>query len=226
MQKSILLIDDDELITMSLEMIISSKEEFKIVGKGHSGREAIDLYEELKPDLVLMDIRMEGMNGLEAAREILKNHPEATILFLTTFSDDEYIIEALKLGVRGYLLKQDYKALDTALTAAINGQSVFGGTIINKLPKLMQGTSAAGLSASDAANLATATLPSFDYAAADITDKEFAVIQLVADGYSNKEIAGKLFLSEGTVRNYLSTILEKLDLRDRTQLAIFYLKNT
>lgn len=225
MQKSILLIDDDELITMSLEMIISSKEEFKIVGKGHSGREAIDLYEELKPDLVLMDIRMEGMNGLEAAREILKNHPEATILFLTTFSDDEYIIEALKLGVRGYLLKQDYKALDTALTAAINGQSVFGGTIINKLPKLMQGTSAAGLSASDAASLATATLPSFDYAAADITDKEFAVIQLVADGYSNKEIAGKLFLSEGTVRNYLSTILEKLDLRDRTQLAIFYLKN-
>ena len=225
MQKSILLIDDDELITMSLEMIISSKEEFKIVGKGHSGREAIDLYEELKPDLVLMDIRMEGMNGLEAAREILKKHPEATILFLTTFSDDEYIIEALKLGVRGYLLKQDYKALDTALTAAINGQSVFGGTIINKLPKLMQGTSAAGLSASDTANLATATLPSFDYAAADITDKEFAVIQLVADGYSNKEIAGKLFLSEGTVRNYLSTILEKLDLRDRTQLAIFYLKN-
>lgn len=225
MQKSILLIDDDELITMSLEMIISSKEEFKIVGKGHSGREAIDLYEELKPDLVLMDIRMEGMNGLEAAREILKNHPEATILFLTTFSDDEYIIEALKLGVRGYLLKQDYKALDTALTAAINGQSVFGGTIINKLPKLMQGTSAAGLSASDAASLATATLPSFDYAAADITDKEFAVIQLVADGYSNKEIAGKLFLSEGTVRNYLSSILEKLDLRDRTQLAIFYLKN-
>jgi DNA-binding NarL/FixJ family response regulator len=228
MQKSILLIDDDELITMSLEMIISNKEEFKIVGKGHSGLEAIELYDKLQPDLLLMDIRMEGMNGLEAAREILKNHPEATILFLTTFSDDEYIIEALKLGVRGYLLKQDYKALDTALTAAINGQSVFGGTIINKLPKLMQGTSAAELStsdASDAASLATATLPSFDYAAADITDKEFAVIQLVADGYSNKEIAGKLFLSEGTVRNYLSTILEKLDLRDRTQLAIFYLKN-
>ncbi|SDM45262.1 response regulator [Lachnospira pectinoschiza] len=230
MQKSILLIDDDELITMSLEMIISSKEEFKIVGKGHSGLEAIKLYEELRPDLLLMDIRMEGMNGLEAAREILGKHPEATILFLTTFSDDEYIIEALKLGVRGYLLKQDYKALDTALTAAINGQSVFGGTIINKLPKLMQvGTNSendsSSLGANNATSSATATLPSFDYAAADITDKEFAVIQLVADGYSNKEIAGKLFLSEGTVRNYLSTILEKLDLRDRTQLAIFYLKN-
>lgn len=210
MQKTILLIDDDELITMSLEMIISSKEEFKIVGKGHSGLEAIELYDKLQPDLLLMDIRMEGMNGLEAAREILAKYPEATILFLTTFSDDEYIIEALKLGVKGYLLKQDYKALDTALTAAINGQSVFGGTIINKLPRLMN---------------SEAKTANFDYAAAGITDKEFAVIQLVADGYSNKEIANKLFLSEGTVRNYLSTILEKLELRDRTQLAIFYLKN-
>ncbi|WP_027438806.1 response regulator [Lachnospira multipara] len=210
MQKSILLIDDDELITMSLEMIISSKEEFKIVGKGHSGLEAIELYDKLQPDLLLMDIRMEGMNGLEAARAILAKYPEATILFLTTFSDDEYIIEALKLGVKGYLLKQDYKALDTALTAAINGQSVFGGTIINKLPRLMN---------------SEAKTANFDYAAAGITDKEFAVIQLVGDGYSNKEIANKLFLSEGTVRNYLSTILEKLELRDRTQLAIFYLKN-
>lgn len=210
MQKTILLIDDDELITMSLEMIISSKEEFKIVGKGHSGLEAIELYDKLQPDLLLMDIRMEGMNGLEAARAILAKYPEATILFLTTFSDDEYIIEALKLGVKGYLLKQDYKALDTALTAAINGQSVFGGTIINKLPRLMN---------------SEAKTANFDYAAAGITDKEFAVIQLVADGYSNKEIANKLFLSEGTVRNYLSTILEKLELRDRTQLAIFYLKN-
>jgi DNA-binding NarL/FixJ family response regulator len=195
---------------MSLEMIISSKEEFKIVGKGHSGLEAIELYDKLQPDLLLMDIRMEGMNGLEAARAILAKYPEATILFLTTFSDDEYIIEALKLGVKGYLLKQDYKALDTALTAAINGQSVFGGTIINKLPRLMN---------------SEAKTANFDYAAAGITDKEFAVIQLVADGYSNKEIANKLFLSEGTVRNYLSTILEKLELRDRTQLAIFYLKN-
>lgn len=224
MQKSILLIDDDELITMSLEMIISSKEEFKIVGKGHSGLEAIELYDKLQPDLLLMDIRMEGMNGLEAARAILAKYPEATILFLTTFSDDEYIIEALKLGVKGYLLKQDYKVLDTALIAAINGQSVFGGTIINKLPRLMNSEAKDGdhLGKPNHKNNPSS---SFDYAAADITDKEFAVIQLVADGYSNKEIANKLFLSEGTVRNYLSTILEKLDLRDRTQLAIFYLKN-
>ncbi|SDB20488.1 DNA-binding response regulator, NarL/FixJ family, contains REC and HTH domains [Pseudobutyrivibrio sp. YE44] len=210
MKKKILLIDDDELITMSLEMIINADEDFQVIGKGNSGREAVSLYEELKPDLLLMDIRMADMNGLEAAEEILKNHKDATILFLTTFSDDEYIVKALKLGVKGYLLKQDYKSLPAALHAAIDGQSVFGGAVVDKLPTLMAQSSAGD---------------EFDYRKYDISEKEYEVIQLVADGFSNKEISQKLFLSEGTVRNYLSSILEKLNLRDRTQLAIFYLKN-
>lgn len=208
--KKILLIDDDELITMSLEMIINAEEGFQVIGKGNSGREGVKLYDELQPDLLLMDIRMADMNGLEAAEEILSNHKDAIILFLTTFSDDEYIVKALKLGVRGYLLKQDYKSLPAALHAAMDGQSVFGGAIVDKLPALMS----------------TAEEDSgFDYQSKDISEKEYEVIQLVAEGFSNKEIAQKLFLSEGTVRNYLSTILEKLELRDRTQLAIFYLKN-
>ncbi|MBE5913325.1 MAG: response regulator transcription factor [Pseudobutyrivibrio ruminis] len=210
-KKRILLVDDDELITMSLEMIISAEADFEIVGKGGSGREAVALYDELEPDLLLMDIRMADMNGLEAAEEILEKHRDATILFLTTFSDDEYIVKALKLGVKGYLLKQDYKSLPAALHAAINGQSVFGGAVIDKLPTLM--------------NQANTDDEGFDYRKYDISEKEFEVIQLVAEGFSNKEISQKLFLSEGTVRNYLSTILEKLNLRDRTQLAIFYLKH-
>ncbi len=210
MDKKILLIDDDELITMSLEMIINSEEGFQVVGKGNSGREAVKLFDELKPDLLLMDIRMADMNGLEAAEEILAKHKDAVILFLTTFSDDEYIVKALKLGVRGYLLKQDYKSLPASIRAAMDGQSVFGGAVVDKLPALMETTSAGD---------------GFDYEAKDISEKEYEVIQLVAEGFSNKEIAQKLFLSEGTVRNYLSTILEKLELRDRTQLAIFYLKN-
>ncbi|SHJ40077.1 response regulator [Pseudobutyrivibrio xylanivorans] len=209
--KKILLIDDDELITMSLEMIINAEEGFEVIGKGNSGREGVKLYDELQPDLLLMDIRMADMNGLEAAEEILSKHKDAIILFLTTFSDDEYIVKALKLGVRGYLLKQDYKSLPAALHAAMDGQSVFGGAIVDKLPALM--------------NSATEEDSGFDYQSKDISEKEYEVIQLVAEGYSNKEIAQKLFLSEGTVRNYLSTILEKLELRDRTQLAIFYLKN-
>ena len=208
--RKILLVDDDELITMSLEMIISADGEFEIVGKGCSGREAVSLYDELNPDLLLMDIRMADMNGLEAAEEILSKHKDATILFLTTFSDDEYIVKALKLGVKGYLLKQDYKSLPAALHAALDGQSVFGGAVIDKLPSLMS----LGQETDD-----------FDYRKYDISEKEYEVIQLVAEGFSNKEISQKLFLSEGTVRNYLSTILEKLNLRDRTQLAIFYLKH-
>lgn len=210
-KKRILLVDDDELITMSLEMIISAEAEFEIIGKGCSGREAVALFDELQPDLLLMDIRMEDMNGLEAAEKILSIHKDATILFLTTFSDDEYIVKALKLGVKGYLLKQDYKSLPAALHAAINGQSVFGGAVIDKLPTLM--------------SKPNTTDDSFDYRKYDISEKEYEVIQLVAEGFSNKEISQKLFLSEGTVRNYLSTILEKLNLRDRTQLAIFYLKH-
>ncbi len=210
-KKRILLVDDDELITMSLEMIISAEADFEIVGKGGSGREAVALYDKLEPDLLLMDIRMADMNGLEAAEEILTKHRDATILFLTTFSDDEYIVKALKLGVKGYLLKQDYKSLPAALHAAINGQSVFGGAVIDKLPTLM--------------NQTNTDEEGFNYRKYDISEKEFEVIQLVAEGFSNKEISQKLFLSEGTVRNYLSTILEKLNLRDRTQLAIFYLKH-
>ncbi len=208
MGKRILLIDDDELITMSLEMIISSDSEYEIAGNGNSGREAIQKYRELQPDLLLMDIRMDDLNGLEAAEAILSEFPDAIILFLTTFSDDEYIVKALKLGVKGYLLKQDYKSLPGALRAALAGQSVFGGAIVDKLP-----------------NLVTSEPQTYDYSAHDITEKEFEVIQLVSDGFSNKEISQKLFLSEGTVRNYLSSILEKLNLRDRTQLAIFYLKH-
>ncbi|MBR5637264.1 MAG: response regulator transcription factor [Pseudobutyrivibrio sp.] len=210
--KRILLIDDDELITMSLEMIINAEEGFTVIGKGNSGREGVKLFDELNPDLLLMDIRMADMNGLEAAEEILAKHKDAIILFLTTFSDDEYIVKALKLGVRGYLLKQDYKSLPAALHAAMDGQSVFGGAIVDKLPALMNSAE-------------TTEENKFDYESREITEKEYEVIQLVAEGFSNKEIAQKLFLSEGTVRNYLSTILEKLELRDRTQLAIFYLKN-
>ena len=164
---------------------------------------------------------MEDMNGLDAAEEILAQDHQAVILLLTTFSDDEYIVKALKLGVKGYLLKQDYTSLLVSLRAALNGQSVFGGAVVNKLPEIMQ--KAGEESMAYTGDVAGST---FDYKAHDSTEKEYQVIQLVSEGYSNKEIAERIFLSEGTVRNYLSQILEKLELRDRTQLAIFYLRHT
>mgnify|MGYP002571347893 FL=1 len=147
---------------------------------------------------------MKNLNGLEASRRILDEYPEARILLLTTFSDDEYIVKALKYGVKGYLLKQDYNSIIPAVKAVYTGQTVFGTEIISKIPDLLQQKNG------------------FDYASYDIGEKEYMLITLVADGYSNREIAEKMYLSEGTVRNYLSNILEKLDLRDRTQLAVFY----
>ena len=154
-----------------------------------------------------MDIRMEEMDGLVASKEILSRHPQARILLLTTFLDDEYIIQALKLGAKGYLLKQDYNSIIPALKAVFSGQTVYGSEITAKLPGLLNNQK---------------SFPWEDY---HIGPRELEVIDLVAQGLSNKEIAGKLYLSEGTVRNYLSAVLDKLELRDRTQLAVFYLKN-
>ncbi|MGI6132197.1 MAG: response regulator [Bacillota bacterium] len=199
------IIDDDRLVCQSLKTILQSNEDIKVVGMGHDGHEAVTLFAQLQPDVLLMDIRMDRMTGLEACRHILGKSPDARILFLTTFLDDEYIVQALRLGAKGYILKQDFESIVPALRAVHTGQSVFGDAVITKLPRLLRGDE------------------QVDLAERGITDKERGIIELVAKGLSNREIAETLYLSEGTVRNYLSVILEKLELRDRTQLAVFYL---
>ena len=204
---NVLLVDDDQLCCQSLQTILEADPEISVSGTGHSGREAAALYPKLRPDVLLMDIRMEDGTGLDAAAEILAAEPDARILFLTTFSDDEYIVRALRLGAKGYILKQDFESIVPALHAVYSGQSVFGSGVAGKLPALMQRGGA------------------FDYEAYGIGEKELAIITRVAEGQSNREIAEALYLSEGTVRNYLSAILEKLELRDRTQLAVFYLRH-
>ena len=203
----IVVVDDDKLVAISLKTILEATNEIEVVAMGNNGKEAIELYEENKPDVLLMDIRMDVMTGLEAAEIILKKYADAKILFLTTFSDDEYIVKALNIGAKGYILKQDFEGIAPALNAVLRGQSVFGGEIVNKIPAIIQ------------------TQEEFDYSKYDINEKEQGIIEQVAAGLSNKEIAGKLFLSEGTVRNYISVVLEKLNLRDRTQLAVFYYNN-
>lgn len=210
----VLVVDDDIFVTMSLKTILESDKEIEVVAIGNNGKEAINLYKEHEPDVLLMDIRMDGMDGLEAAEHIFATNKQANILFLTTFSDDEYIVKALHLGARGYLLKQDFESIIPALKAAYSGQSVFGGQVISKLPNIM--------SKADEINKTDKSTDELDL---ELTKKELEVMEQVAQGLNNKEIAANLYLSEGTVRNYISTILEKLELRDRTQLAIFYLKN-
>ena len=200
----IIVVDDDKLVALSLKTILENEDGLTVAAMGSSGREAIGLYEEHCPDVVLMDIRMEGMTGLEAGEKLLRDYPDAKILYLTTFSDDEYIVKALTIGAKGYILKQDFEGIAPALEIVAKGQSVFGGKVMDKLPELMK------------------QKREFDWTEHGISDKEREIIELVAKGLSNKEIASELYLSEGTVRNYLSTLLEKLDLRDRTQLAVFY----
>ncbi|MFR0881415.1 MAG: response regulator [Oscillospiraceae bacterium] len=205
----IVIVDDDNIVAMSLKTIIEATGNISVAALGNSGSEAVALYEQYKPDVLLMDIRMDGMTGLEAGEIILRNDSDAKILYLTTFSDDEYIVKALKTGAKGYILKQDFQGIAPALETIMNGQSVFGDSIISRLPELMRKSNTA----------------EFDLSRYDISRKESDIIELVADGLSNREIASELYLSEGTVRNYLSTILEKLGLRDRTQLAVFYYNN-
>ncbi len=202
----IVIVDDDKLVCTSLKTIIEADPDIQVLGMGHSGKDAVALFADLQPDIMLMDIRMDNMTGLEAGEMILNQHPGARILFLTTFADDEYIIQALKMGARGYLLKQNFESIVPSLQAVTAGQSVFGEDIAAKIPALIRSNKP-------------------DMGQYDISDKESEIITLIADGLSNKEIASRLFLSEGTVRNSISVILEKLQLRSRTQLAIFYYKN-
>ncbi|MCI9067150.1 MAG: response regulator transcription factor [Lachnospiraceae bacterium] len=203
---NIIIIDDDKLVCLSLKTILEAQEGITVLTTGGSGPEAVRLYEEYRPDILLMDIQMGGGSGLDAGEEILKRHPEARILFLTTFSDDGYILKALRIGSRGYLIKQDIASIAPALKAVMSGQSVFGNEVMTRLPELMEQKKGADLS---------------DY---PMGEREKELVRLVAEGLSNREIADAMCLSEGTVRNYLSAVLEKLGLRDRTQLAVFYLR--
>ena len=201
----LVVVDDDQIVAISLKTILEADEEIDVVACGNDGEDAIMLYEREKPDILLMDIQMKNVSGLSAAEEIMKKDSDAKILLLTTFSDDEYIVKALDIGVKGYILKQDFDGIVPAVKAVFRGQSVFGGEIVSKIPVL------------------SSTKSEFDFAAYDIGQKEQEVMAQVALGKSNREIAETLFLSEGTVRNYISSVLEKLTLRDRTQLAVFYL---
>lgn len=209
----VLIVDDDAIVVRSLATILSAQEDIEVVGCGSSGEEAVALHRELSPDAILMDIRMTGRDGLQAAEEILADSPEARIVLLTTFSDDEYIVRALKLGVRGYLIKQDVACIAPALRSVMAGQRVLEGEVLERAASL-------GRSGGEAADRRPA--PCRDDALASLTEREREVVRAVADGLGNAQIAKDLCMGEGTVRNHISSILAKLGLRNRTQIAVFF----
>ena len=213
----VLIIDDDALVAQSLSTILSVEADVEVVGLGRSGPEAIEKYRELKPDILLMDIQMPGGDGLSAAERILAGDVAARIVFLTTFSDDEYIVRALRMGSRGYLIKQDVAQIAPALRSVMAGVCVLEGEVLERSATMR-------LSARPEPG-GPQNKPLRGTVFAALTDREYEVVEAVAEGLDNAEVAARLFMSEGTVRNHISSILAKLGLRNRTQVAVLYYRS-
>lgn len=201
----VIVVDDDPFVCVSLQTILNAQEDIEVVAIGSSGEEALGLFDEHAPDVLLMDIQMAGGDGLSAAERIIAAHPEARVLFLTTFADDDYIVRALHLGAKGYLIKQNVTDIAPAVRSVAAGQNVLGDEVVGHI-----------------ARVPDAHAPAEDFAKLGLTEREIQVVELVAQGLDNHEIAGALFMGEGTVRNHISSILQKLNLRNRTQIAVMY----
>lgn len=207
----VLIADDQELIRQSLSFVLDAQADIEMVGTASDGREAIELVRKEKPDVVLMDIRMPEVDGVECTRLIKSAYPQIKVIILTTFDDDEYVFGALRYGASGYLLKGvSVKELADAVREVVRGGSI-----------IMPGVASKALEMFARMARGSMQITVSDKQTDDLLENEWRVIREVGRGKSNKEIAAALCLSEGTVRNYLSSVLSKLDLRDRTQLAIW-----
>ena len=207
----VLIADDQELIRQSLQIVLGIREEISVIGTAGNGNEVIRLVQKEKPDVILMDVRMPEMDGVQCTRMIKERYPQIKIIILTTFDDDEFVFSALKYGASGYLLKGiSMDELETAIRTVYQGGAMINPGIASKVVELFSEMAQSNYDIMiEAENVD------------ELTDGEWEIIKLIGRGMSNKEIAKAISLSEGTVRNYLSSILNKLNLRDRTQLAIW-----
>lgn len=212
----VLVAEDQELVRKSLEIILGNQDTIELIGAVSNGQEVIRFIRGSLPDIIIMDIRMPKMDGVTCTRIIKDQYPQVKIIILTTFDDDEYIFKALRDGASGYLLKGiSVDELITAIHKVYKGSAMINEDIASKVVNLF-------------ADIAKSKLyiEVNELGKKDINTTEKKIITLVSQGLSNKEIAGELSLSEGTVRNYLRNILEKLNLRDRTQLAIWAIQSS
>lgn len=207
----VLIADDQELIKDSIKIILEVNPKYSITDTVTNGQEALESIEKNKPDIVLMDIRMPVMDGTVCTKHIKEKYPDIKVIILTTFDDDDFIFSALKYGASGYLLKgvspdDLYQAIDTVYSGGAMINPDIAGKVFRLFSKMAQSNYSISVDDAQAKNL---------------SKNELQIVQQVGLGRTNKEIAKKLFLSEGTVRNYISKILSCLELRDRTQLAIW-----
>ena len=210
----IMIADDQQLIRESLKIILDSDPEFEVVKVVGSGQEVLDTLDKESVDIILMDVRMPNMSGVECTRIVKGKYPDVKVIILTTFDDDEYIYDALKYGASGYLLKGcSLEELREAIHNVLSGGACFNPNVAGKVARFF----------SQMANSNSKFNFENEDMNVELSDTECKIIEQIGQGFSNKEIAHKLGFSEGTIRNYLSVILDKLSLRDRTQLAIWYL---
>ena len=207
----ILIADDQELIRESLKIVLDLNQDMEVIGIAENGRKVLELLKKNLPDVILMDIRMPELDGVLCTKAVKEKFPDVKIIILTTFDDDEYVYYALKYGASGYLLKGcSVQELTAAIHTVMSGGSILNQGVITKVVKLFSQLAQVNI---------TMELDGRRVEELNRTEKNIA--SLVGRGLSNKEIAEKLFLSEGTIRNALSSALSKLNLRDRTQLAIW-----
>ena len=205
----VVIADDDAVVVESLRIVLDAQPDIEVVGCGTDGADAVRLAADSAPDIVLLDTQMPGMDGLSAAERILAAPVPPRVVFLTTFSDDEYIVRALALGAAGYLIKQDVAGVAPALRAVMAGRSVLEGEVLERAVALGAGEP-------------VAEKPDLTMIFPQLTDREREVVALIAEGLDNREVAAAAYMGEGTVRNHISSILAKLGLRNRTQIAVAY----
>jgi Response regulator containing a CheY-like receiver domain and an HTH DNA-binding domain len=205
----VIIADDSDFVRDGMKIILDVDEDFEVLGTAANGREAIELAEKNKPDVFLMDIQMPEMDGIEATKYIVE-HDLGKVLILTTFDDDDLVKQALKNGAKGYLIKNHTpEHLKQMIKSVYNGTGVMEANILESLA-----SNSTGKESNESGN-------QFD--ASGYSERELDIVKAVAEGLSNKEIAGKLFISEGTVKNYITSILAKENLSHRTALAVYYL---
>lgn len=204
----VLIVDDQRLMRDGLRTLIELETDLDVSGEAADGLEAVSAYHELEPDIVLMDIQMPNLNGVEATRRIKSDWPEANILILTTFDDDEYIFEALRAGASGYLLKDvSGKELASAIRTVAEGGTLIAPSVARKV-------------VAEFARLKPASPETAKSLPDPLSEREIEILKVLAQGHTNKEIADHLHLAEGTVKNYVTSILQKIGVRDRTQAAL------